>query len=158
MEDIIYGEEKPLSFLKNKKLLLEMLRYGMVGAAAAIIDLAVLALFTELVFSGQKTGWPLTLSTAAGFIAGLIFNYAFSMLFVFTNEKQKEKNKKRSKTFLIFAIVGVIGLGLTELLMHLGMTVVSKEGFWYIVLSCFVKGAVLLWNYVGRKIFVYKGD
>ena len=80
------------------------------------------------------------------------------MIFVFTNEKQKEKNKKKSKTFIIFAIVGVIGLGLTELLMHLGMMFVSKEGFWYIVLSCFVKGIVLLWNYAGRKIFVYKGE
>jgi len=147
-----------LSFLKNKKLLLEMLRYGIVGAAAAIVDLAVLALATELVFSGQKTGWPLTVSTAAGFIAGLVFNYALSMLFVFTNEKQKEKNKKRAKTFIIFAIVGIIGLILTEILMHLGMIFVSKEGFWYIVLSCFVKGVVLVWNYCGRKIFVYKGE
>ena len=147
-----------MSFLKNKKLLLEMLRYGIVGAAAAIVDLAVLALATELVFSGQKTGWPLTVSTAAGFIAGLVFNYALSMLFVFTNEKQKEKNKKRAKTFIIFAIVGIIGLILTEILMHLGMIFVSKEGFWYIVLSCFVKGVVLVWNYCGRKIFVYKGE
>ena len=145
------------AFLKDKKTLFELLRYLVVGAIAALVDLGVLALFTELVFSGSKEGLALTVSTAAGFIAGLVCNYLLSMLFVFVNAEQKEKNKKRAKTFLIFAAVGIIGLLLTELLMHLGMLGFPEKGYWYLLLSCFVKGVVMLWNYVGRKIFVYKG-
>ena len=117
----------------------------------------MLALLTEYVFGGEKTGWYLTISTAAGFLSGLICNYVLSMLFVFVSKEQQEENKKRIKTFIIFGLVGIVGLILTELLMHLGMMVVSKEGFWYILLSCFVKGVVMIWNYLGRKIFVYKG-
>ncbi len=144
-------------FLKNKKMLLELLRYCVVGGISAVVDLLGLALFTELIFGGDKGAIPLTVSTAAGFIFGLITNYCLSLLFVFVSEEQKEKNKQKVKTFTIFALVGVIGLGLTEVLMHLGMLFVPEEGFWYLLLSCFVKGVVLIWNYVGRKIFVYRG-
>ncbi len=144
-------------FLKDKKTLWELLRYLVVGAVAAIVDLCVLALFTELIFNSNKEIFALSISTAAGFLAGLIVNYLLSMIFVFVNAEQKEKNKNRIKTFLIFALVGIIGLLLTELLMNVGMLVCPKEGFWYLLLSCFVKGIVMLWNYFGRKIFVYKG-
>ena len=50
----------------------------------------------------------------------------------------------------------MIGLGLTELLTVIGTILISDSGFLYLVLTCFVKGVVLIWNYVGRKIFVYK--
>ncbi len=145
------------SFFKDKKTFFELLRYLVVGAIAALVDLGVLALFTELVFSGNKETLALTVSTAAGFIGGLIANYMLSMLFVFVNPEQKKKNKNRVKTFLIFAVVGIIGLILTEVLMNLGMLIFPEEGYWYLLLSCFVKGVVMLWNYLGRKIFVYKG-
>ena len=147
-----------MSFLKNKNSLFELIRYCIVGAVAAVIDLLVLSLLIEYIFAGEKTGWPLTISTAAGFMSGLICNYVLSMLFVFVSKEQKEANQKRVKTFVLFGMVGIIGLILTEILMHLGMTFVSKEGFWYVLLSCVVKGIVMIWNYVGRKIFVYKGN
>ncbi len=145
------------SFLKDKKTLFELLRYLVVGAIAALVDLGVLALFTEIIFKSDKGPLALTISTAAGFICGLVANYLLSMLFVFVNAEQKEKNKQKAKTFIIFALVGIIGLILTEVLMHLGMLVFPDEGYWYLLLSCFVKGVVMLWNYFGRKIFVYKG-
>ena len=147
-----------MSFFKNKNSLFELIRYCIVGAVAAVIDLLVLSLLIEYIFAGEKTGWPLTISTAAGFMSGLICNYVLSMLFVFVSKEQKEANQKRVKTFVLFGMVGIIGLILTEILMHLGMTFVSKEGFWYVLLSCVVKGIVMIWNYVGRKIFVYKGN
>ncbi len=144
-------------FIKNKKAIFELMRYCVVGGISAVIDLLGLAFFTEVVFGGDKSALPLTISTAAGFILGLITNYCLSMVFVFISPEQREKNKEKAKTFMIFSVVGVIGLILTELLMHLGMLFVKEEGFWYLLLSCFVKGAVLIWNYIGRKIFVYRG-
>jgi len=143
-------------FLVSKNLF-EFLRYVIVGGISALIDMGALYLLTELVFDGQKSGIPLTLSVAGGFIVGLIANYLLSQLFVFTSDTQREKGKKAG-AFLIYALVGLVGFGLTEGLMHLGMIFVSHEGLWYILLNCFVKGVVLIWNYLGRKIFVYKGE
>ena len=71
-----------MSFLKNKNSLFELIRYCIVGAVAAVVDLLVLSLLIEYIFMGEKTGWPLTISTATGFISGLICNYVLSMLFV----------------------------------------------------------------------------
>lgn len=140
----------------RKRLILEFLRYAVVGGISAIVDMGVLWLVTEFVFGGKNTGFPLTVSVTAGFCVGLIVNYLLSALVVFTSKEQKTKSKSL-KAFLIYAAVGVIGYGLTQLLMHLGMLFVSKEGIWYLVLNVFVKGVVLIWNYLGRKIFVYKG-
>ncbi|MBE6596829.1 MAG: GtrA family protein [Ruminococcaceae bacterium] len=140
----------------KKSLIFEFLRYAVVGGISALIDMGVLWLFTEFVFDGKNTGFPLTCSVTAGFVAGLIVNYLLSSLVVFTTHEQKNKSKSL-KAFLIYAAVGVIGYLLTQGLMHLGMIFVSKDGIWYLVLNMFVKGVVLIWNYLGRKIFVYHG-
>lgn len=143
--------------LLNKKTLYEMFRYFVVGGLSAVVDIVGLTFFIEFIFNSEKSPLNMAIGTAAGFILGLICNYMLSMMFVFTNESQKEQNKNKKQTFTIFALVGVIGLALTELLMYLGMFIFSKDGFWYVLLSCLVKGIVLVWNYLGRKIFVYKG-
>lgn len=149
-----------MSFIKRlleKNNIFEFIRYIFVGGISALVDMGVLYIMTEFAFDGKKDGIALTLSVAAGFVFGLIVNYLFSQLFVFTSKEQREKGKKAS-AFFIYAVVGLIGFVLTELLMHIGMLFVSHEGLWYILLNCFVKGVVLIWNYVGRKIFVYRGE
>lgn len=149
-----------MSFIKKlleKNNIFEFIRYIFVGGISALVDMGVLYIMTEFAFDGKKDGIALTLSVAAGFVFGLVVNYLLSQLFVFTSKEQREKGKKAS-AFFIYAVVGLIGFVLTELLMHIGMLFVSHEGLWYILLNCFVKGVVLIWNYVGRKIFVYRGE
>lgn len=135
---------------KRKQLFWEFFRYLLVGGLAFVIDSGVLALFKEFVFSG---GTPLELfiCTALGFIAGLIANYVLSLLFVFKKSENKSSGKGVG-AFVIFALIGVIGLGLTELGMYIGVYVFKWH---YIVTKILVAGAVLVWNYVGRKIFVF---
>lgn len=142
---------------KTKQNLFEFLRYAIVGGISALVDMGVLWAFTELVFDGINTGWRLAISVAIGFVVGLAVNYGLSILFVFIADEQKDKGKN-VKAFIIYLIVGIIGFGLTELLMFLGMLFVSTDGLWYLVLNIFVKGVVLVWNYIGRKIFVYHGN
>ena len=141
---------------KRKKLLFEFLRYAVVGGISALVDMGVLWLVTEFVFDGINTGWRLAISVAAGFVVGLAVNYILSNIFVFISKEQQSQGKN-VKAFIIYLVVGLIGFGLTELMMLLGMLFVSKAGVWYLVLNVFVKGVVLVWNYVGRKIFVYHG-
>lgn len=150
-------KRKYMKNLLNKTTVYEIFRYVIVGGISAVVDIAGLTFFVEVIFNSEKSPVNMAIATAAGFILGLICNYVLSMLFVFTSDLQKEQNKNKTKTFVIFTLVGIVGFFLTELFMYLGMLICSKEGLWYIVLSCFVKGIVLIWNYVGRKIFVYKG-
>ena len=144
-------------FAKNKKLILEFLRYAVVGGISAVIDMAVNFVVLFYLLGGDKNDSELVaISVAAGFAVGLAVNFILSNLFVFKEKEQREKGRS-AKAFLIYALVGVIGFALTEVLTILGTLVIGDGGVWYLILTCFVKGVVLIWNYVGRKIFVYRG-
>ncbi len=135
---------------KQKQLLFEFMRYVIVGGVAFVVDAGVMTLTKELAH------WHLAVCVALGFAAGLLANYLLSAIFVFRTAEQKERSH-RVVAFLIYATVGVIGLGLTELGMFIGVSIVGSDGFWYVLVKCFVAGVVLVWNYIGRKIFVYHG-
>ncbi|GMO38932.1 MAG: hypothetical protein Ta2F_15310 [Termitinemataceae bacterium] len=94
------------------------------------------------------------LATAVGFIAGLVFNYIFSLIFVF---KQIDENAKQHKirSFILFTVIGVIGLALTEAGMYGGIRMFGQE--WYLVVKIITAGIVLVWNYSARKLLIFKG-
>lgn len=144
----------------------EFLRYVIVGGIAFAVDFGVFWLFRDLVFGGKDSTAIIIVSTTAGFVAGIIVNYLLSMKIVFTTEKQQKQGRNVSAV-LTFAAVGLVGLGLTNLLQWLGEAEFLTTGVGMkldelffnqgkLLVRCFVSGVVLVWNYVGRKIFVFK--
>ena len=142
---------------KQKSLIFEFMRYVVVGGVAFLADAGTMALVKELFFKDDCTAWQMALCVAAGFVVGLAVNYLLSNWFVFRSAAQREKGQNVG-AFLIYAVVGLIGFGITELLMWLGVMAVGPDGLWYLAIKCVVAGIVLIWNYIGRKIFVYKGE
>ncbi len=139
---------------KLKSLIKEFARYLVVGGAAFLVDWGTLYLTYNFVFVNLGE-WQLILATAVGFILGLVFNYILSLIWVF----QSARNSNKGKTvgaFLIFAVIGVIGLLLTEGGMKLGTMWLGEQ--YYMVVKIFVAGVVLIWNYVARKILIFKDD
>ncbi len=131
-------------------LLWEFLRYAAVGAVAFLVDFGVLVATQEFLFGRFASG--VYLSTVCGFIAGLVVNYVLSLLFVFT--RMKDRNRGRSVgAFLVFGVIGLIGLLWTELGMWLGVAVLEWD---YRLVKVFVTAAVLLWNYLGRKLIIFR--
>ncbi len=128
----------------------EFFRYAAVGGISFLADFGTLTLFEELIFK-QKADWQIFISTAAGFVVGLTVNYILSLLFVFRSSENKNSGKSVGD-FFIFALVGIIGLGITEGLMHLGVNVLH---FHYMITKIVTAGIVLIWNYLGRKIFIF---
>ena len=144
-------------FTKNRKLIFEFLRYVVVGGISAVIDMGVNFVMLFYILGGTKDDKGfVAISVAAGFAVGLLVNFILSNIFVFKEKEQREKGKTLF-AFLIYALVGVIGFVLTELLTIGGTLLIGEGGIWYLLLTCFVKGIVLVWNYIGRKIFVYRG-
>jgi putative flippase GtrA len=143
----------PRVLLPYWPLLLEFSRYVLVGGGAFLVDVSVLELSLRYCFFDWGVEGIL-LATAAGFMAGLVCNYIFSCLFVFQKIDAKTKQHK-IRAFILFAIIGIIGLGLTELLMYLGIRLFGEDP--YLFIKIFAAGVVLLWNYLARKILIFKG-
>lgn len=152
----------------GKALFFEIVRFLIVGGTATVVDYALAYLFYCWLLPPSAIGATpsLILSTAVGFCAGLVVNWVLSVLFVFRDVKDKKKSRS-GKSFAVFSLIGVIGLAITELGMHFGVSLLpeivlfgspsflSASWTWWIAkvsMTCIV----LVWNYVGRKLFVFR--
>ena len=113
-------EEKKIFEQTKKQLFWEIFRFLLVGGTATVVDYLIFYLFrdlllpAELINSGVWDVCSLVIATAFGFCAGLVVNWILSVKFVFRAVKNKEEAHSK-KGFLIFSIIGVIGLAITEL-------------------------------------------
>ena len=155
----------------KKELFWEIFRFLLVGGTATIVDYFVFWLFDGALFPliSSAEWWTtlsLVLATALGFCAGLTVNWLLSISFVFRQVKNKEESTSK-KAFVTFTLIGLIGLLITEvgvlILVALlpefplfGVTAIFGTTWakWLakVVMTCIV----LVWNYIGRKIFVFK--
>ncbi len=155
----------------KKQLFWEIFRFLLVGGIATLVDYFVFwlfdgVLFPLLPFSAWWGTAALILSTALGFCAGLAVNWLLSTKFVFRQVKNKEEATSK-KGFAVFTVIGVIGLALTELGVLLLVAIFPEFSLfgradllgttwakWLakVIMTC----VVLVWNYVGRKLFVFK--
>ena len=140
--------------LMSKLLYYEFLRYAVVGGISFLVDFSLFNIFYYVILPESVNGAiSNAASTAIGFAVGLLVNYLLSVRFVFTTEGQKDKGKGM-RAFSIFFAVGLVGLFLSIGLMQLSELFVASSVMF--VARMFVSGLLLIWNYLGRKIFVYK--
>lgn len=137
--------------MNNKKILNEFIRYIFIGGTAFVVDISILYIFKTKVFLNLgETG--IYISAALGFLGGLIFNYIFSLTFVFKSAKDQNKGKNIF-SFLLFLTIGIIGLFLTEAGMYTGIKFLNIN---YMLTKVIVSALVLLWNYIARKILIFR--
>lgn len=149
-------------FTEQHSRLAEIARFLIVGGSATVVDYlamgVVLYLFNPDLYPHFYNVWigganPSTIATivgtGVGFIAGLIFNYIFSILFVF-----HEKGESRSaKGFLLFSLFAFGGLCIHLLGMYLGYDLLHINEW---IIKTFLTLVVLVYNYVTRKLFIFK--
>ena len=151
----------------KKQLFYEIFRYLLVGGIATIFDYCAWYVFFTWVLPSTLIGqtWAVIISTAMGFLVGLLVNWILSLTFVFKNVQNVEEARS-SKSFVIFAVIGLIGLGITEVGMLIANVLPSFNFFgvlkflghewkwWFtkVAMTCIV----LAWNYLGRKILIFK--
>ena len=151
---------------KHEKLLKEIGRFLIVGGLATLVDFAIYELFRFLILKSIDNTLNLVIWTSLGFICGNIVNYFLSIIYVFKGAKEDKKTQTVG-AFLVFTLIGVIGLGIKVGVQTGGNYLVSVlfnslEGFWIWFMDTFVYCVatliVLIWNYIGRKLFIFKGE
>ena len=159
--------ETPSVKQTKEQIFWEIIRFLVVGGTATVFDYAAAYLFQTWLLPSSVIGeaWTLVISTAVGFTVGLIVNWLLSITFVFKAVKNKAESRSK-KAFLKFALIGVIGLFVSIAGMQLvrvlpsielfGVETFLKESWTWWLMKCVMTGVVLVWNYLGRKLFVFK--
>lgn len=140
---LFYGRRATvgLELLMFKKLISQFAKFGVVGFIAFFIDYGTMVALTELF------GVPYLVSTTAGFVVSVIFNYFASMRYVF----KRRDDMSRGKEFAIFVALSVIGLGLNDLLMFASVDLLGGD---YRIMKILVTAIVMVYNFVTRKMFL----
>lgn len=135
---------KGLFILPTKNGFLQFFRYLFVGGIATVVDWAILFALTDFAKINHL------ISAIISFVAGLAANFILSKAIVFS---QNEARVKPIMEFISYALIGVIGLGITELIMFL---ITNCMGYHYMLSKVVATAIVLGWNYLARKHLVYK--
>ncbi len=125
-----------------KKLFNQIVKFGIVGVIAFLIDYGLFALLTIMHVH-------YLIAQVISFSVSLAFNYWASIKWVFDAKKQTPKEA------IIFIVLSVIGLGINELLLFIG---VDKMHIHELIVKLFATAVVMVYNFITRKIFIEKKD
>ncbi len=127
-----------------KNLFSQLIKFGLVGGIAFLIDYGIMVFLTE-VFK-----IPSLISAAISFTVSVIFNYIASVKWVF--DVDKEKNSK-TKELVVFILLSIVGLGINELIMWI---MDKKFGIYYMISKIVATIVVMCYNFITRKLFLEK--
>ena len=123
----------------SKNIVKQILKFGVVGGGAFLIDYSLLFILTDIFHIYYLT------SSVISFIVSFIFNYILSITWVFEAKKQDVKQ------VVLFLILSLIGLGLNQIIMYLSVDIFK---IYYMVSKLFATFIVMVYNFITRKIFV----
>lgn len=127
---------------RTDKTGVQFFRYIFVGGVAFLVDFASLYILTDYFGIFYLT------SAAIAFILGLITNYMLSINWVFNRRTLSNKTME----FTVFALIGIIGLGLNELFIWV---FTAELNFYYLMSKILAAIIILFWNFFARKITLF---
>ena len=125
-----------------KKIIIQLIKFGIVGVIATVIDFGVLMFLKELMHIDVLA------ASAVAFSVSVIANYILSMLFVF-----KSRGNSKVKEFLVFVVLSIGGLLLNQFIMWIGTEIMTAYYLW---VKAFALVFVPIYNFITRKIFLEK--
>lgn len=123
----------------TKNSWLQAFRYLFVGGIATIADWGTLFALTHF-------GLNKYIGTFIAFCVGLAVNFALSKQFVFAASKVRIS---KSREIMAYALVGVVGLILTEILVWVLTDILPMH---LMIAKIIATCLTLVWNFIGRKM------
>lgn len=129
---------------KSNRWLSQFVRYGISGIIAFVVDFCLLRVLTS------HFGLYYQIGVGCGYIAGLLITYTLSIFWVFDARRLSNKYLE----FLLFIIIGIIGLILTHLCMYF-----LTELIWninYQVSKIVTTSIITFFNFFAKKMMLFK--
>lgn len=127
---------------KRNRISVQMFKYVIVGGVAFLLDFSMLYVLTEYLHIYY------ILSATAAFIAGLLCNYLMSVFWVF----HERALSNRLAEFLVFSLIGVIGLLLNDGLIW-SLTEVGR--LHYLSSKVLAAAVIFFWNFFARRQLLF---
>lgn len=145
-----------------QKIINQILKFGVVGGLAFLIDYFLLMFLTSVV------GLEPLVSAPISFTVSLVFNYICSMKFVF----ESREDLSRQKEFLIFLVLSLIGLGINQVVIWFMIdgfpqiwvpfvkqfSFMGNEKLQLTIAKLAATFIVMVWNFIGRKVLLEKKE
>ena len=134
-----------LNTWQHEKPLAQLMKFGVVGFIAFLIDYGLLAFCTEILHINYLV------SATIGFTVSVVFNYLASMRYVFTHKEEMSRRRE----FIIFVVLSIVGLVINNAILWAGVELLHVH---YLIVKIFATAVVMVWNFVTRKIFLDAGN
>lgn len=120
-------------------------KYIISGGTAAVIDLGLLYIFTDIV--------------GIWYLFSAIISFVFSLLTSFLLHKfwtfRENSLKRMKKQFIFFTSLAIFNLGINTILMYVAVEIF---GVWYMLSQFCIMGVIALMNFVINKTITFKPD
>lgn len=131
-----------LQKIKRNQFLIQLIRYCLSGGIAFIADFGLTVLLKE------KGNASPTLAATAGYVTGLVITYLLSIFWIF----DQHRFNSRLWEFLIFALIGLVGIAITFLCMRL---LSEHWQIHYILAKLTAVAITTLWNFLAKKYILF---
>lgn len=119
-------------------------KFALVGLASLAVEYLFLGYFL------QSLRMNYLMATTIAFIISIAVNYVLSMKYVFSHKE----DMSRKREFTIFAVLSAVGLGLNDLYMFIGVSLLNVGTMAMKLISTFF---VTWYNYFSRRKFLDAG-
>lgn len=121
------------------KIAKQLFRFGFSGIVVTLLDFAIVYLL------GTYTGFPVLVVTFLSYLVSMVVNYFLTVKWVF----ETDGNHKRNMT--VFFVLGIVALGITQLVMWLGTSVFD---YYFMAVKVVATISVNVFNFISRKLLL----
>ena len=135
-------------FLSQHPLVIQILKFGVVGTSAFVIDNIIFWLFIHFADVNSYV------SIAVAFLLTLVYNYILTTKWVFDSKRHG------GKTVVVFTILSIIGLVITELVYSICNELIfpllecGMNDYLELVAKIIASAVAMVFNFITRKIFL----
>ena len=129
--------------VKNNKLLMQIIKFIIVGGISTIIDYIIFFILHDFL------NWNTIISNIIGFTVFVIYNYIASIKWVFDVNKDNDPKKQ----FIIYIILSIIGLLINTAIVYFCVDIIK---FYSLISKVIATAIVMVFNFITRKMFLEK--
>ncbi len=135
--------DKVIAFFRNHRFLVDVIRFGLVGVVAGVVDIGLLNLLY------LKVNANLYVATGLAFVIASVVAYGLNNRWTY----RRLGLPFGAQNLIKYTVIGTVGLALTEGVMHI---LVSGQGLNYNLAKIIAIAVVFFWNFFGNRYWTFR--